>query len=399
MLKTFNTPFTCNKVSIYIVLQEELTFKMSKAKTVLPLCKPGCPIPASEEMVACSSGDRCLAGEDHWWHFQCVGISKECVPTGDWFCEDCRPIHEKAESYTLQELQEEMKKLELEKARAKYVQMQFDMKRGSSRSSPDEPVQGAEAKFAARNRSDPESGYNLLKLMEEIGYHEDDMPLFGDVPRHTAGKRSGFHAKAASEIILPQRWPQSALRMEAGQKGLGFLDLKWHQFIAGELEINLKCEDAQERKGRLQLLKELVYFMPDADFPVLRTWYFEYLRGIETGELEWGANPMPIGERLLAQARQKNGGRTSFTAYRPSNSGSQSTSNPVEPRKVWYCSRFQRNECFDKSPHKTMVRGVMREVHHYCASCLLRSDKQLVHPDSSPACPHMQARSDGAQAE
>ena len=365
---------------------------MYKAKTV-PLCKPGCPIPASQDMIACSSGEKCLAGEDHWWHFQCVGVKSECVPAGDWFCEECQNIHDKADCFSMQELEEEMKKLELEKARAKYVQMQLDMKRGSARCSPDD--QGAEAKLAARSRNDPDS---LLRLMEEMGYHEDEMPPFGDVPRPT-GKRSGFHAKAACEILLPQRWPQSALRMEAGQKGLGFLDLKWHQFIAGELEVILKCEDSHERKGRLQLLKELVYFMPDADFPVLRTWYFEYVRSVETGELEWGANPMPIGERLLSQARQKNGGRTSFTAYRPSNSGSQSTGNAAEPRKVWYCSRFQRNECFDKSPHKTMVRGIMREVHHYCASCLLRSDKQLVHPDSSPACPHMQARSDGAQPE
>ena len=36
---------------------------------------------------------------------------------------------------------------------------------------------------------------------------------------------------------------------------------------------------------------------------------------------------------------------------------------------VWYCFLYQKNKCSMNSPHSVMIRGVNREVRHFCATC------------------------------
>jgi hypothetical protein len=47
---------------------------------------------------------------------------------------------------------------------------------------------------------------------------------------------------------------------------------------------------------------------------------------------------------------------------------------------VWYCFLYQKNKCSMDSPHSVMIRGVNREVRHFCATCYKVDKIQRVHP-------------------
>ena len=47
-----------------------------------------CLQPEIGQMISCEGKDCDL----EWFHYECVGISDENVPDGDWFCDECKPI-------------------------------------------------------------------------------------------------------------------------------------------------------------------------------------------------------------------------------------------------------------------------------------------------------------------
>ena len=53
--------------------------------------------------------------------------------------------------------------------------------------------------------------------------------------------------------------------------------------MAGELEIISACSNKKERKGRIELLKNLMYLSNSHDIFVIRSIYAAVLREIEVG--------------------------------------------------------------------------------------------------------------------
>jgi hypothetical protein len=64
-----------------------------------------------------------------------------------------------------------------------------------------------------------------------------------------------------------------------------------------------------------------------------------------------------------------------------SSSFKQDSQTPI----AWYCASFQKNKCSKASPHKTVIRGVEREVNNFCATCYRMDKIKSQNPECSSA--------------
>ena len=186
--------------------------------------------------------------------------------------------------------------------------------------------------------------------------------------------KSGLSVSSKQKTKYPQECPQSKLQLEYANKAIKFDDLKFNQFVAGELEIISSCKNVLEKEGRLQLLKKMSYYYELYDWKALLQFYAAWIRRIESGQNVWGDDPSDIETPLLA----------SSVRAKTKNTKGGNFKQPV----VWFCSDFQKKRCSFSGSHTKNIKGVNRQVQHICASCLLKDNKQLTHPESDPACPN-----------
>ena len=91
-------------------------------------------------------------------------------------------------------------------------------------------------------------------------------------------KKSGLAVSSKQKTKYPQECPQSKLQLEFANKKIKFDDLKFHQFVAGELEIILSCKNEKEKQGRLQLLKKLSYYYELYEWKALLQFYAAWIK-------------------------------------------------------------------------------------------------------------------------
>ncbi|WAR27316.1 hypothetical protein MAR_013020, partial [Mya arenaria] len=93
----------------------------------------------------------------------------------------------------------------------------------------------------------------------------------------------------SAKIKHTQSYPHSQLRYEFVTQNIGFEDLTFNLFVAGELEIiSNPTTSAKEKTGRLSLLKRIMYLNAHFTFQNLKAFYAAVLREIELGEKNWG---------------------------------------------------------------------------------------------------------------
>ena len=96
-------------------------------------------------------------------------------------------------------------------------------------------------------------------------------------------------AKTASDKVKnPQIWPHSKLQYEFVSENIPFKKLDFNMFVAGELEILTSKIFKTEYKGRIHLLKKIVYYSKLYDWKCLLKFYAAWLRRIKTGLNSWG---------------------------------------------------------------------------------------------------------------
>ena len=198
-------------------------------------------------------------------------------------------------------------------------------------------------------------------------------------------KKSGINAKASDKVRHPQKWPHAHLQYEHVNKQVKFDDLDFKLFIAGKLEIiSEESLASPERKGRLQLLKKIVYYYSTYEFEGLKAFYAAWLREIELGKKSWDDDSQQIENAILSKYLLKGSINAKF---RSSKSGGKSSSKQVDEDRTWFCSAFQRNKCPKKSNHLDTFNGSLRLQSHICATCWLKDKAKLEHPECSSSCP------------
>ena len=202
--------------------------------------------------------------------------------------------------------------------------------------------------------------------------------------KHKKHKKSGINAKSSDKVKDPQRWPHAYLQYEFVNKQVKFDELDFKLFLAGEISI-IAADDLSEseRKGRLDLLKKIIYYSNTYEFKGLKAFYAAWLREIELGKKKWSDDPSQIETAVLSKFLLKNKGSSSFSKKDSSNKPD------VNEEKTWFCSEFQRNKCKHKSSHLRVHNGKQRLASHICASCWLKDKKKLEHPECSSSCPHL----------
>jgi hypothetical protein len=110
----------------------------------------------------------------------------------------------------------------------------------------------------------------------------------------------------------------------------------------------------------------------------LLEFYAAFVRQIESGQRSWGDSSVDLEVPILSKHVKQDFNKSNNTLKKDN-----------KYPTVWYCFLYQKNKCSMNSPHSVMIRGVNREVRHFCATCYYKVEKiQRVHPESSSACPH-----------
>ena len=211
--------------------------------------------------------------------------------------------------------------------------------------------------------------------------------------RKSNSKKSGLTSKASEAIKNRQRYPHAYLRFDYASKNMSFDKLDLNLFVAGELEIisSSKTENL-ERKGRLNLLKKLMYLSSSYEVLVIKSLYAAVLREVELGHLNWGEDFSYVESAVLQKTKMKSKNTSESFQFRPKpayNLPKEFSSNSSTPEeKIWYCAKYQSNKCSQRSSHVVTVKGKFRMAKHVCATCYLKDKKELSHPECSSACPH-----------
>lgn len=101
-------------------------------------------------------------------------------------------------------------------------------------------------------------------------------------------KKSGICRKSSDKVKHRQNYPHSQLRYEFVSQHVSFESLDLNLFVAGELETISNTQiKSIEHRGRIALLKRIMYLNTSHDFKSLKSYYAAVLREIELGEKDW----------------------------------------------------------------------------------------------------------------
>ncbi|CAC5384078.1 unnamed protein product [Mytilus coruscus] len=164
-------------------------------------------------------------------------------------------------------------------------------------------------------------------------------------------RKSGLVVSSRQKTKYPQDCPQSKLQLEYANKKIKFEDLKFHQFVAGEMEIIVSCKNDKEKNGRLTLLTKISYYYELYDWKALLQFYAAWIRRVESGQNKWADDTADIETPLLASAVRSRQNRVSNKSV-----------SIVKAPSVWFCSDFQKKKCSFSGAHDKVIKGVTRFV-------------------------------------
>lgn len=189
--------------------------------------------------------------------------------------------------------------------------------------------------------------------------------------------KSGKEAKATDNVKHSIKWPHTALKYNMGQKQVAYSDLDFASLVAGEITvINAADTPADEKYGRLELLKTTAYHSKNFPWQDVLNFHGTCLLEVEKGERTWGGRETFLTVETSTLYAQ------SFRATDVSRSTSQSSN------RRWFCKPFQTGRCRHNGSHEAMVQGRLRHVDHICATCLQKENAAMSHAETAQECPH-----------
>ena len=188
--------------------------------------------------------------------------------------------------------------------------------------------------------------------------------------------KSGLATRSAPKVKFSIEWAQHNMGEEYDANPLAFNQLKLHHFVMGEAQVLLNCENPDEYRARLKLIRRMAYWLNRYEWHSVRNIYSLIMRGLEVVIEGWEFMCVTM--------------KTCWCQYSTIGGGSRDEIvKPKRPRDTYFCAGYQRNECNQESPHMARVgpEGTERQVVHVCSSCLLMDGKKLGHPNGGPGCP------------
>ena len=240
-------------------------------------------------------------------------------------------------------------------------------------------------------------------LVEEQNQVERDNfdTAVGKVKKDKSGLRQVI---SDSKIVNPQLCPQECLRLEHVKEPLGYDDLDLRLFVAGEINIIDRDDIGQaERKGRLSLLKDILFLAGVYEWRGMLELYAAIINQIERGQKDWSSDfsaekslvllkfskPLGVTEKKSDSTDKERGSEQKDRGFGFARRfGTRGPSGGAASSTLWYCRPYQRGECNRSDPHQAWVFGRGVTVHHMCAKCYLADRKKVPHAESSESCPY-----------
>ena len=220
----------------------------------------------------------------------------------------------------------------------------------------------------------------------------------------TIKPKSGSEIVGQDDIVRTIKWPHLALLNVDGTNRLKFADLTCHKLVVGELEIisdqfkellqsssaTPADGSAAEVLGRLDRLKDTMYFSILYDFPIAKEFFLQVGLQIERGKAHWGTDFNHIAKWVF----HKPGTNHQIPDSRPVTSTSKATQGKppfkIDDSADFICGLFNFRECkFAKES------GKCKRV-HICIHCFKRG---LTQDHRAIDCTYHTARLSGARID
>lgn len=188
--------------------------------------------------------------------------------------------------------------------------------------------------------------------------------------------KSGMNRKATDSVKKQLLWPHLLLQNSYVTSNLGFHDLTFPLFVAGELEIlcsMLPSNASAEFLTRLEFLKTLAYEANSYPLKAVSEWYAAYLRRLELGHGKWGDSFYVPGQQILAK-------------YTPKSDLKKKDFGKEGKSMVYFCGAFNKGNCDKKSPHEGQIRGRAVKMEHICANCWQKNKVKKFHAEGTSEC-------------
>ncbi len=116
----------------------------------------------------------------------------------------------------------------------------------------------------------------------------ENWAVAGEFGKSLVPLKSAMVGKQSDKVIVQQRWPHVALQGELRAPDIKFSDLDFRLLVVGELEIiGSNMISQPERFGRVQLLKQIVYWHAGYSCEIMKKVYVSIVGKIEMGVLDW----------------------------------------------------------------------------------------------------------------
>ena len=196
----------------------------------------------------------------------------------------------------------------------------------------------------------------------------------------TKNVRSGISAWPSSNVCDQLRYLHFSFDQISGFIGqnIGFHQLTYEQFMAGELVTIVNCQDEQEKYGRTQLLNRISLWKLRANVTWLQVCnaYAHVIRRVANCEIDWTANRDNFERHIYDKIALS----------------TSKIDKSKKPEITWFCKAFQRPEgCPKDSPHSAKTGNSFKQVSHICATCWQKEKVKKSHAETSTDSPHREA--------
>ena len=238
----------------------------------------------------------------------------------------------------------------------------------------------------AREKDSDEEGTDEEESEEEEREEEEEGL------KKRKGKRlvkSGIFAKASNtKLTKSMLHAHAMLDVDQIKEGrdVSFHELTFNLLVAGEIEIILSKISPAEKWTRLNLIKKLAYKSQFLDVKVLLDVYAGFIRKVEKGLIEWGAQP-PLRD-LEENLRFRTFTAISKAVDNKSDKQKSKFERSNRNDKKFYCLDFNRGKCTYPDSHDGFFNKKPIFKHHICKACWEKDAIDKKHAEIDAVCPH-----------
>ena len=226
---------------------------------------------------------------------------------------------------------------------------------------------------------------HVVRKADELLAGESTTPPPATGRSTSLNSKSGRREKPTDHVSFPQAWPHAHLAHHMLRTERDYFDLSWAEFIAGYANILSSLDPiSTEFRARLKHLQTLMVYATSYNWSTVLDLHSAILMEIERGTRSWGESFADVETIVL----NTSAGRPSVNTRGVQKSSRSSVNGASGKRSLFYCQKWQTDECSLDDEHTQFINGKSRIVKHVCATCALTDNVARQHRYTDKVCPH-----------